>query len=27
VYTAAGPDPAQVPGIQTMLSTLLARVA
>ena len=25
VYTAAGPDPAQVPGIQTMLSTLLVR--
>jgi hypothetical protein len=27
VYTAAGPDPTQVPGIQTMLSTLVARVA
>jgi hypothetical protein len=27
VCTAAGPDPAKVPGIQTMLSTLVARVA
>jgi len=27
VYTAVGPDPTQVPGIETMLSVLVARVA